>query len=238
MKRAFVLILLGLIYFSCDHRTNITVEENNGIYTGVVQEQIIPGEYDERITDALIVFKSSSNGLEYKTRSTFEGRYAISLPVDKYYVTAKHQDYETYTTCSGFFVLSDTDTQIGNIFMWKKGKCKCPENNRVFDADFPTLSLSTSKKIYATGDTIRIMFEAHDNKGLSKISWFSESCPNRCLYSKVYRRSLNNKDVVDILVEFEATETGIYLFYAQVVDTDGNNSVFTDGNNCYLFEVK
>lgn len=48
------------------------------------------------------------------------GVYQIDLPVGRYRVTATHEDYETYSTGTGFFVVRDSSIQHGDITMVHK----------------------------------------------------------------------------------------------------------------------
>lgn len=89
--------------------------ENSG-YSGVVLDR----DSGVAIDGARIIFEREDGNLRRETVSAANGAYRIELPAARYYVRAEHDEYETYTTGSGFFVAIAGSFQTGNIFMERR----------------------------------------------------------------------------------------------------------------------
>ncbi len=88
---------------------------------GVVEEQLSNGTQGERIVNAEITHIHEITGKSFVTYSDASGFYCIDLNPGRYQLIAKHKDYITYDTESGFnvFVLGNAN-RTANVFLTKK----------------------------------------------------------------------------------------------------------------------
>jgi len=97
---------------------NIILESNlppdttsPGGYQGIVMDSASGA----KISGVLIVFESEDGAIRREVRSDANGGYSIELPQARYWVTASHDNYHTYSTHPGFFVVPGPGFQTGNI---------------------------------------------------------------------------------------------------------------------------
>ncbi|MBK7477533.1 MAG: histidine phosphatase family protein [Haliscomenobacter sp.] len=67
-----------------------------------------------------VVFVLEKTDISKQVATDENGAYRIDLKPGRYYVTATHPDFETYTTAPGFFVVTGKGYQTGNLFMTRK----------------------------------------------------------------------------------------------------------------------
>ncbi len=91
-----------------------------GGFQGVVFERLSNGSLGQPVANVRIVFEREDGQISREVVSNASGRYQIALPTGRYKVTATHPNYQTYTTGSGFFVVSGTSMQVGNIFLSRR----------------------------------------------------------------------------------------------------------------------
>jgi hypothetical protein len=85
-------------------------------FQGIVMDR----DAGTKIVGARIVFTSENGAVRKEVTSDANGSYRVDLPQGRYRVTASHADYEPYTTGNGFFVVTGTSYQVGNIIMVRK----------------------------------------------------------------------------------------------------------------------
>lgn len=90
------------------------------IPVGGFQGVVVDSASGAGIAGALIIFEREDGAYRQDTQSDASGNYQINLPAGRFWVTASHGDYETYSTRPGFFVLPGPGMQVGNIFMKPK----------------------------------------------------------------------------------------------------------------------
>jgi len=114
MQKFFLLsILLISGLFACEP---FTFEPDCG-FQGIVYEKLPEEKIGQELAGVFIEFVSEDGKTIKSTESNVNGGYKITLPVGRYTVTAKHPDFEPYSTGSGFFVVTGNGLQIGNFFL-------------------------------------------------------------------------------------------------------------------------
>lgn len=116
-----------------------TESRPTGGYRGVVQS-----EKDAAPIDGATIVFDQHQGSVRKSVSSTNGRYEVHLPTGKYVVTAKHPSHQTYTTEPGFFVVSGSEMQTGNIFMTpaegtEDGSADSPDGDSAAESDVRTV---------------------------------------------------------------------------------------------------
>ncbi|MBI1282165.1 MAG: TIR domain-containing protein [Anaerolineaceae bacterium] len=128
-----------------------TAPSQLGSYHGVVL-----GSNSEKVSNAKIVFDSEDGTIRKEVVSDFNGGYQISLPVGRYKVTATHPFYETYSTGSGFFVVTGANNQVGDISM-KQAATASPSTVDVADAQDNATPDFRNLRVTYTSDDIEVV---------------------------------------------------------------------------------
>jgi hypothetical protein len=89
------------------------VSPKMGGYQGIVTVR----ESGAKVTGVRIIFVSEDGSITKEAMSDSNGGYQVELLEGKYVVTASHENYETYSTSPGFFVVPGPGMQVGNIFL-------------------------------------------------------------------------------------------------------------------------
>ena len=121
-----VLLLLALLVpalaCTCDDGPEELIDD--GPVSEEAPEEVAMGGFHGTVSDsdtgakiagAQIVFESEDGSLRRNVQSAANGDYQVDLPQGRYWVTASHGDYETYSTHPGFFVVPGSGIQTGNI---------------------------------------------------------------------------------------------------------------------------
>lgn len=87
-----------------------------GGFQGIVMDQTTGA----KVNGAHLIFESEEGAARKEVTTDVNGSYRIELPQGRYRVTASHPDYETYSTGGGFFIVSGSEYQIGNIDLVRK----------------------------------------------------------------------------------------------------------------------
>lgn len=85
-------------------------------YQGIAMEE---GSYS-KTPFVKVVFVLEKTDISKQVTTDENGAYRIDLKPGRYYVTATHPDFETYTTAPGFFVVTGKGYQTGNLFLTPK----------------------------------------------------------------------------------------------------------------------
>jgi hypothetical protein len=110
-KRSLVVLLVvccaGAILVGCNHIG----------YQGIVYERLAGGGIGPVIPGANIRFVSEDGTVTRTVVSGSGGEYKIALDKARYVVTATHPSYDDYSSAPGFFVVTGSGYDTGNIFM-------------------------------------------------------------------------------------------------------------------------
>lgn len=96
--------------------TDITAAAASG-YQGTVLERRSDGGIGAAISGVHITFAHTNGRVTRGVTTDSGGRYRVQLARGAYRVTAKHPDYDDYSSAPGFFVVTGTGYQTGNIFL-------------------------------------------------------------------------------------------------------------------------
>lgn len=110
IKKIHVLILFCLLVLlaGCDG------------FRGITSERFYDGNLGQKIGGVEITFTSEDGSVTKNVVSDENGSYKISLNEGRYRVTATHPDYHQYSSAPGFFVVTGSGYQTGNIFLKRK----------------------------------------------------------------------------------------------------------------------
>ncbi len=86
-------------------------------YRGGVYERLADGSIGPTIAGVEIKFVKEDGSVVAGTTSTAAGRYEAQLELGRYRVTAGHVSYEDYSSAPGFFVVTGSGYQTGNLFL-------------------------------------------------------------------------------------------------------------------------
>ena len=89
-------------------------------FQGHAYERKPDGSIGPKIGGVRITFVSEDGSVTKHVRTNRSGFYRIRLSTQRYVVSAKHPGYQNYTTAPGFFVVTGSGFQTGNIFLKKK----------------------------------------------------------------------------------------------------------------------
>lgn len=96
-----------------------TIEVDQPAETGF-QGMVLEEGSGVPIADARISFTSEDGQISETTTSGSNGAYRIVLMEGRYIVTATHPDYEDFSSSPGFFLVTGTGFETGNIFMIRR----------------------------------------------------------------------------------------------------------------------
>lgn len=126
---------------------------NDGGYCGVVVGSSFCG--GEQVPGAVITFIAEDGRHAFRTCSDEEGYYRRRLWPGRYHVIAEHPDYETYSTCCGFFIYLGEGWQTGHVVLPSLGPI-CEEGEKTtYDPD-KALDKAPTAEIYATPDEVMV----------------------------------------------------------------------------------
>lgn len=134
-----------------------------GGFQGIVMER----DSGSVIAGVRIIFDREDGALRREVQTGANGSYQIELPEARYRVTAVHPDYQTYSTGSGFFVVTGTLWQTGNIFM-ERAPVQPPVNEP------PTASITVSPSTVRYGELFTVMVNGTDDHGLTTVWWWGD----------------------------------------------------------------
>jgi phosphohistidine phosphatase SixA len=86
-------------------------------YTGKAFESAANGSIGSPIQGVVLTFVEEDGTNTFNTVTNSQGSYRIALAPGRYWVRATHKDYEDYTSIPGFFVVTGSGFQTGNIFL-------------------------------------------------------------------------------------------------------------------------
>lgn len=112
LRVALVICCLSLAFMA----TDITAATASG-YQGTVYERRSDGGIGAAISGAHITFAHTNGRITRSVTADSRGCYRVQLMRGAYRVTATHPDYEDYSSAPGFFVVTGTGYQTGNIFL-------------------------------------------------------------------------------------------------------------------------
>lgn len=115
MKSAIIKLFCILIC-SCLLWTNGGTQATGQGFQGLAMDK----ETNVKIPSVKIVFVLEGTNTSKSVSTDANGTYRIDLNKGRYAVTATHADYETYSSGSGFFVVTGSGYQTANIFLKKK----------------------------------------------------------------------------------------------------------------------
>jgi len=107
-------LMMCLAFLSTD-----TIAATTG-YQGIAYERTPSGSIGQKIPGVIITFVSENGQVRRTVVTDNNGAYRIDLTSGRYRVKAQHCDYDDYSSAPGFFVVSGTTYQTGNIFLKKK----------------------------------------------------------------------------------------------------------------------
>lgn len=111
---------------------NTTAHADSGFH-GIVSVR----NDNQKIVGANITFQREDGQVTRSTVSGQGGGFKISLPVGRYWVTAKHPGYKTYSSRPGLYIVAGPNFYVGNIFMEISGQGQTAGwNNLVYSARF------------------------------------------------------------------------------------------------------
>ena len=113
MKRFKHSLLIGILFSS------IVMFIGCRGFKGITFERNADGSIGQKIPEVKITFIKEDGSVKKSIISDNNGFYRISLTTGRYRVTAKHPDYEDYSSVPGFFVVSGTSYKTGNFFLKK-----------------------------------------------------------------------------------------------------------------------
>ena len=116
--RSLVIIVIGLTACHAFLFTD-TLSAATG-YQGIAYERMPSGSIGQKIPGVTITFVSENGKVRRTVVTDNSGMYRIDLAIGRYRVTAQHGDFDDYSSAPGFFVVSGTQYQTGNIFLKKK----------------------------------------------------------------------------------------------------------------------
>jgi len=90
---------------------------NGNGFQGIVYEKTRNSSFGQKIAGVKISFIKENSNAVYTATSDQNGAYKISLANGRYWVRAVHAGYEDYSSNPGFFVVTGSGYQTGNIFM-------------------------------------------------------------------------------------------------------------------------
>ncbi len=89
-------------------------------YQGLAYERKPDGSIGPKIPGVKITFVSEDNTITKTVITDGSGFYRIDLCTMRYVVSATHPDFQDYSTAPGFFVVTGSGYQTGNIFLKRK----------------------------------------------------------------------------------------------------------------------
>lgn len=87
-----------------------------GGFRGVVSERLPDGSIGPAIPGATITFQKEDKSVKKTVQAEKDGRYQVDTK-GRYIVTATHPSYDNFSSAPGFYVVTGSRYQIGNVFM-------------------------------------------------------------------------------------------------------------------------
>jgi hypothetical protein len=118
-----VLFAVGILLAACGTEPETIGPTGSGGYEGIALDR----NASTAIADVWIVFEREDGAVRKEVTTGSNGGYRIELPQGRYRVTASHDGCQTYTTGSGFFVVTGSNFQTGNIFLVCGAESRLPD---------------------------------------------------------------------------------------------------------------
>jgi broad specificity phosphatase PhoE len=86
-------------------------------FRGLVRQRLADGGLGPVVADVALRFVKEDHSLVRSAISDASGRYQVTLPAGRYFVTAASVGFEDYSSAPGFFVVTGSSFQTGNVFL-------------------------------------------------------------------------------------------------------------------------